>query len=88
MKNLPSQEKAVDQTSDVQLPNNWKYEEAVAHVEAMINKIESGKMELAEVFDTFATALEYLRQCDSFLSHRRQHMDLLVENLVEPTEPF
>lgn len=88
MNNSQNEENEVKKHSDIQLPNNWKYEETVAQVEAMITKIESGKMELAEVFDTFTTALEYLRICDMFLAERRQQINLFVENIAEECDNF
>lgn len=74
----PSEPNPIDQS----LPKSWNYEATVAEVETIIKQIESGKLELAEVFDQFATAVEYLRQCDAFLSQRQQQMDLLIETLV------
>ncbi len=62
-------------------PNGWSYEETVRQVEAIMARIESGELELAKVFDQFATAVSYLRQCELFLSQRQQQMDLLIETL-------
>lgn len=64
-------------------PPNWNYEATVAQVEAIISGIETGELELAEVFDQFATAVEHLRQCEAFLARQQQQMDLLVETLVD-----
>ncbi len=66
----------------------WNYEETVAKVETIINQVESGQLELAEVFDQFAAAVEYLRQCEAFLAERQQKMDLLIENLADKPESF
>lgn len=60
---------------------SWSYEAAVAKVETIIARIEAGESELEEVFEQFATAVEYLRQCENFLQERQQQMDLLVETL-------
>jgi exodeoxyribonuclease VII small subunit len=59
----------------------WKYEAAVARVEAILSEIESGELELSEVFDRFAVAVESLQQCEVFLSKQRAQVDLLLENL-------
>lgn len=67
----------------VQLPPEWNYEATVAEVETIISQIEAGKLELAEVFDRFSVAIEYLHQCENFLAERRQHMDLLMETLTD-----
>ena len=60
---------------------SWSYEAAVAKVETIIARIEAGESELEEVFEQFAAAVEYLRQCENFLHERQQQMDLLVETL-------
>ena len=65
----------------VSLQKEWKYEVAVAEVENIIAQIEAGELELEEVFEQFATAVEYLRQCETFLQQRQQQVDLLIETL-------
>ncbi len=72
--------------TDISFPQSWNYEATVAEVERIIKQIESGELELAEVFDQFATAIDYLRQCDKFLSERQQQRDLLIETLVDESE--
>jgi exodeoxyribonuclease VII small subunit len=59
----------------------WKYEAAVTKVEEILGEIESGQLELSEVFDRFAVAVESLQQCELFLSTQREQVDLLLENL-------
>ncbi len=61
----------------------WNYEAKVAEIERIIARIEAGDLELEEVFDQFATAVESLRQCESFLQQRQQKVDLLIETLKE-----
>ncbi|WP_414582296.1 exodeoxyribonuclease VII small subunit [Scytonema sp. PCC 10023] len=61
----------------------WNYEAKVAEIERIIARIEAGDLELEEVFDQFAAAVEYLRQCESFLQQRQQKVDLLIETLKE-----
>ena len=70
-------------SGDVTLEKGWNYEAKVAEVERIIAQIEAGKLELEDVFDQFATAVEYLRECESFLQHRQQQVDLLIETLKE-----
>jgi exodeoxyribonuclease VII small subunit len=62
---------------------HWNYEATVAEIEAVIVRIESGELELAEVFSQFEAAVSQLRQCEVFLSERQQQMDLLVETLTD-----
>jgi exodeoxyribonuclease VII small subunit len=61
--------------------STWKYEAAVAEVESIISRIETGELELEEVFEQFTQAVEYLRQCENFLQQRQQQVDLLIETL-------
>lgn len=75
-----------DASSPDPLPSDWNYEATVAYVENIISKIETGELELAEVFEQFATAVEYLRQCERFLAEHRQQMDLLIETLEDEPE--
>ncbi len=59
----------------------WNYEVKVAEIENIIARIEAGELELQEVFEQFATAVEYLRECEKFLHQRQQQVDLLIETL-------
>ncbi|MBV9387349.1 MAG: exodeoxyribonuclease VII small subunit [Chroococcidiopsidaceae cyanobacterium CP_BM_ER_R8_30] len=61
----------------------WNYAEAVAEVETIIARIETGELELEEVFDQFEQAVEHLRQCETFLQRKQQQMGLLIETLRE-----
>lgn len=61
----------------------WNYEAKVAEIERIIARIEAGDLELEEVFDEFAAAVESLRQCESFLQQRQQKVDLLIETLKD-----
>lgn len=69
--------------AETSLPPSWNYEATVTQVERIIKQIEQGELELAEVFDQFTSAVEYLRQCKLFLQQRQQQMDLLIETLTE-----
>ncbi|RCJ25684.1 exodeoxyribonuclease VII [Nostoc sp. ATCC 43529] len=61
----------------------WNYETKVIEIEGIIARIEAGELELEEVFDQFGKAVEYLRQCESFLQQRQQQVDLLIETLSD-----
>lgn len=61
--------------------DGWVYEEAVAEVEAIVARIESGQLDLAEVFTEFATAVKQLQRCQAFLEQKQQEVDLLIETL-------
>jgi len=66
----------------------FKYEDSVAKVEEIVAQIESGELELAEVFDRFAVAVESLRECQDFLAAKKQKVDLLIEMLEDDVESF
>lgn len=66
----------------------WSYEATVSEIESIINRIEMGELDLAEVFDQFAIAVEHLRHCENFLNHQQQQMDLMIETLLDESEPF
>lgn len=68
--------------------SNWSYEAAVAKIESIITRMEMGELEIAEVFEQFATAVEHLRQCESFLSQQQQKMDLMIETLLDEPDSF
>lgn len=62
---------------------DWNYEAKVIEIEGIIARIEAGELELEAVFEQFASAVEYLRQCESFLQQRQQQVDLLIETLSD-----
>ncbi len=61
----------------------WNYESTVQAIEQIIDRIETGELELADIFDQFAIAVEQLHQCESFLNYHRQQVDLLIETLSD-----
>ncbi|WP_375504213.1 exodeoxyribonuclease VII small subunit [uncultured Nostoc sp.] len=61
----------------------WNYEAKVIEIEGIIARIEAGELDLEAVFEQFASAVEYLRQCESFLQQRQQQVDLLIETLSD-----
>lgn len=72
--------------ADFSLPENWNYEATVDQVETIIGQIEAGELELAEVFEDFATAVQYLRQCEGFLAQRHKQINLLIETLADESD--
>jgi exodeoxyribonuclease VII small subunit len=55
----------------------------VAEVETIIDQIERGELDLADVFDQFTIAVQRLRQCEMFLNRQQQQVDLLIETLLD-----
>ena len=74
--------------AEMSVKEGFSYEETVAKVESIIAQIEAGNLDLAAVFDEFTAAVEYLRQCESFLQEKQQKMDLLIETLEDAPESF
>jgi exodeoxyribonuclease VII small subunit len=82
----PTQQPATP-LAPTQLPLiDWHYETAVANVEAIIADIETGQLDLADVFEQYQTAVEQLRRCEAFLQERQQQMELLIEELGQDPE--
>ncbi len=65
---------------------NWNYEATVSNLETIIYEIESGRLELAEVFDKFAWAVAALQECEDFLAEKKKQMNLLIETLEDDAE--
>ncbi len=61
----------------------WSYEDKVALVDSIIARIEAGTLDVAEVFEQFATAVQYLKECDSFLQAKQEQVDILIETLQD-----
>ena len=61
----------------------WSYEQKVLEIEEIIARIEAGELDLEAVFEQFSTAVESLRQCESFLQQRQQQVSLLIETLTD-----
>ncbi|MGJ3251846.1 MAG: exodeoxyribonuclease VII small subunit [Elainellaceae cyanobacterium] len=75
-------------SSKLDLPHDWHYEATIAKIEAIITRIELGELELSEVFEQFEIAVSQLRECEEFLGHHQQRMDLLIETLTDDVEGF
>jgi exodeoxyribonuclease VII small subunit len=83
--NLPNGADAVSNpVSPMQKP--WNYEMTVRQVETIITQLESGELELEEVFAQFSVAVEQLNRCEAFLKQRQQQMDLMIETLTDDAQ--
>lgn len=63
--------------------NAWNYESKVSQIEAIAAQIESGELELEDVFEQFAAATEALSQCESFLNEKQTQLELAIETLED-----
>lgn len=64
----------------------WSYEATVKEIESTIAQIESGDLDLADLFNRFEVAVTRLRQCETFLVERQRQMDILIETLSDEPE--
>ena len=64
----------------------WNYEEAVIKVEEILNQIESGELDLSEVFAQFTLANSHLHQCKDFLDRQQKQIHLHLETLEDSAE--
>jgi len=65
------------------MEKNWNYETKVAEIETIISRIETGELQLEEVFEQFSTAVKSLRECETFLQKQQQQVDLMIETLKD-----
>lgn len=75
--------KARSSQNDPPNPDPWRYEEAVATVEAIMADLESGRLPLAEVITQFEQAMESLQRCEAYLAEKRAQVDILIETLTD-----
>ena len=73
--------KAKAKVNESILPDDWSYEETVEAVEAIVNSLETGELELGEVFEQFEQAVTQLKQCEQFLQGKQDQVALLIETL-------
>ncbi|MCT7948374.1 exodeoxyribonuclease VII small subunit [Ancylothrix sp. C2] len=59
------------------------YEAKVAKIEEIIQKIETGNLEMTEMFNSFTLASQYLHECEDFLTEKQQQLTISVETLAE-----
>lgn len=64
----------------------WNYEEKVTKIEVIIEQIESGRLDLSEVFNQFTTATNHLQECKDFLDRQQKQMNLLLETLEDSSD--
>jgi exodeoxyribonuclease VII small subunit len=81
---MPKKSDSAPPSSPPLPPEDWHYETSVAEIETIINRIESGELELEDVFEQFAQAVESLGQCETFLVERQSQVQLLIETLGDP----
>jgi exodeoxyribonuclease VII small subunit len=64
-------------------PETWNYEGAVEKIEDILHLMESGDMNLSDLFEQFGVAAAYLKECDRFLATQRAQVELTIEYLTD-----
>ena len=77
----------VNSPANAQTDRDWSYETAIARVETLVKQIETGDLDLADVFDRFDAASRDLQHCERFLAEKQQQLDLAIETLESTPNP-
>ena len=77
---MPRKAKASPPAQPIQ-PQDWSYETTLEEVEGIVSRLESGELELGDVFSQFEQAVAQLKQCEQFLQSKQEQVDLLIETL-------
>ncbi len=69
-----------------EIPN---FEKSLAELEALVEKLESGELELDDALSNFKRGVELTRQCQVILNQAQQSVETLLDLEDETTaEPF
>jgi exodeoxyribonuclease VII small subunit len=67
----------------------YPFEESLAQLEALVEKMESGELSLEDSLSTFEEGIKLTRSCQNALKEAEQKVQLLmVENGEVSAEPF
>jgi exodeoxyribonuclease VII small subunit len=80
---LPQEQSSSNASPDPIQDPNWNYEATVNQIEEIVTSIETGDLDLAELFSQFEIAVSQLNQCETFLQNKQAQMDLLLETLED-----
>ena len=68
---------------------SFHFEQSLAELEALVEKMESGEMSLEESLKAFEQGIKYTRDCQQALDKAQQKVQLLIQkNGVTETQPF
>ena len=63
------------------------FEEALAELEALVGRMESGELPLAESLAAYKRGAELLAYCQSALKDAQQQVQVLEKGLLQPFAP-
>ena len=70
-------------------PQSLDFEQALAELESLVERLERGDLPLEEALSTFERGVELTRRCQSSLKAAQQRVDILLKRNGQPdTEPF
>ena len=61
------------------------FEEALAHLELLVNRLESGNLPLEESLRIFGEGIKLTQQCGEYLNQAEKQINLLLEDNQEIT---
>lgn len=68
---------------------SFHFEQSLAELEALVEKMESGEMSLEESLKAFEQGIKYTRDCQQALDKAQQKVQLLIQkNGVTEAQPF
>lgn len=68
-------------------PETPSFESAVAEIERIVARIESGEMSLEESLQAYRRGAELLRHCQGQLADAEQQLRMLDQETLRPFEP-
>ena len=68
---------------------SFHFEQSLAELESLVEKMESGEMTLEESLKAFEQGIKYTRDCQQALDKAQQKVQLLIQkNGVTEAQPF
>lgn len=68
---------------------SFHFEQSLAELETLVEKMESGEMSLEESLKAFEQGIKYTRDCQQALDKAQQKVQLLIQkNGVTEAQPF
>ena len=70
-------------------PQSLDFEQALAELESLVERLERGDLPLEEALSTFERGVELTRRCQNSLKAAQQRVEILLKRNGQPdTEPF
>jgi len=76
-----------DSTQPAPQPDGSSFEQEIAEVEKIIDRIESGEMGLEDQIEQYARGAEMLKRCRAVLDRCEQRVEEITAQLDKPARP-